>query len=249
MESRSLRNSYQRRKTRLERRHRSEDLRSLSSMTARTLVLVLVLLIVAADQEGSTQGAQQAEEASARSWAVSQYDEVSKYVFEPPMSPNGLALTTSWVATARIRPSYDIDPEIQFSVSKSANKEVQARLTKLQAPLRLQLQDLYAQHRDLSPEELARLIRVDRLLVTKKECSTLDKIAAAFERLHPPIALENALVLDPRQYQLWLDAGSQQVYMNLLGASSGESRYPVIVWIEEARRQLEQALKKAAGGP
>lgn len=55
------------------------------------------------------------------------------------------------------------------------------------------------------------------------------KAAGAFERIRTSIGLENALVMDPRRYQLWVDAESQQAYFNLLGPSSGEVGQPIIV--------------------
>jgi hypothetical protein len=83
---------------------------------------------------------------------------------------------------------------------------------------------------------------MDRFTVARKQCAALTGIVSKFESLRMEVAIENMLVLDPRQYELWVDAGSQQLQVNLLGASSGETKHPVIQWMEDARRVLVSCL-------
>lgn len=222
--------------------HQREELHAMS-VTSRAVVAVLVASVcaVATALECAAQSTQQAEEAAATTWATQNYEDVSKHVFDPPTSPDGLNLNTTWVVTVRIRPAYDADPEVQFSLTKFGNGEVTAVVTKLRSSLQLQLQNIHREHRSSAPSEIAKLIKADRFVVTKAQCPTLTKIVAEFEKLRPTIALQNALVVDPRQYQLWLDAGSQQVYLNLLGASNRESRHPIIVWIEDTWQRIQKS--------
>jgi hypothetical protein len=217
------------------------------SVGFRAVVALLVasMFALAASPECAAQSTQQADENVASRWATQNYEDVSKHVFGSPTSLDGLDLNIAWVVTARVRPAHDPDPEVQFSLTKLGNGEVNAVVTKLRSSLQGQLQNLHDEHRSATPSEIAKLVDFDRFVLTQTQCPALTKIAAAFAKLRTPIAFENALVLDPRQYQLWLDAGSQQVYLNVLGASNGGSRHPIIVWIEETQQRLQKAIAQS----
>lgn len=217
------------------------------SVGSRTLVALLVASVcaVAASPECAAQSTQQTDEDLAIIWATQNYEDVSKLIFGSPTSPDGLNLNIAWVVTARVRPAYDVDPEVQFSLTKLGNGEVTAVVTKLRSSLHLQLQNLHREHRSTTSSEIAKLVNFDRFVLTQTQCPVLTKIEAAFANLRTPITFENALVVDPRQYQLWVDAGSQQVYLNVLGASNGKSRLPIIVWIEEAQQRLQRAITQS----
>jgi hypothetical protein len=178
-------------------------------------------------------------------WAAHNYERIANEVFGIPASsdPNSEVI---WMVTARIRPAYDADGESQLSLAKSRGGRMAADLIKVSAPLLRQIDEIHRQHPDLDTIAVAKLVRVHRRGVDATVSSAaLSKIATAFEKLRPVIALENAMVIDPRQYQLWIDAGSQQIYFNLLGPSSGQGNHALIRWIENAHKELDRQLSKA----
>jgi hypothetical protein len=116
-----------------------------------------------------------------------------------------------------VRPAYDAGPEVQFTITKLSTGEVTAVVTKLRSSLQVQLQNLHREHRNKMPSEIAKSINFDRFVFTQKQFPALTKIEPAFAKLRMPFSFENALVVDPRQYQLWVDAGSQQLYLMCQG--------------------------------
>jgi hypothetical protein len=164
---------------------------------------------------------------------------VANEVFGSPPSADGPTGNTLWVVTVRVTPAYD-QPEIQFSLSKSANDEAAAVVTKLRSSLQLQLEKLYRERGEESASQIATRIELDRITVTERQCPALKKMVAAFAKVRSAIALENEMVLDSRRYQVWVDAYSQQLYVSLLGPSNGMGRHPIILWVEESLRHLKK---------
>jgi hypothetical protein len=175
---------------------------------------------------------------AATTWAAQQYEAVVEELLGDPASSGFLQLDTLWIITFRVIPAYS-QPEVQVVLTKSTTGEVTAVVSKLRRSLELQLQDLYRDNQARTPSEIAKLVQVDRVTLSQADCPALKKIAMEFERVRAHVVLRNALVLDPRQYQLWVNAGPQQEYSSLLGPANGKGRHPIIVWIEESMKRIE----------
>lgn len=235
------------RRRKLDERNRRQELRAMP-IGIRQLSVMLSLAILcnggvvtdlfAQDRLGTNDAAQ------AR-WSTANYDALAEQVFGPPTSSEPLPQRTVWVVTARVRPAYEDDPEVQFSITKQSTGDVTASMVTLDGPLRLQVEQILKERPGLAPQDVARSIAVQRINVTHTEHPQLARLAATFESMRPSVGIENVMVLDPRIYQLWVDAGSQQVYSNLLGPSNGAGRHPMIRWIEDALAELEKARIRA----
>lgn len=210
-------------------------------VAAATSLLLLTACAAFATTITAFQTPRAATDHTAEAWVSEIIERVADSVFDPPMSVEGLDRNTVWVVTARILPAYETDPEMQLSLRKLANGNVNAIVTTLPQSLKVQLMRTYLRDRDATVAEIAKRIERTRWVLTPAECPELPRIAARFEKLRTNIALENALFLDSKRYQLWVDADAQRAQWDLLGASSGESRHPIIRWIEET----SQALRKA----
>jgi hypothetical protein len=231
----------------LDRWYQRKDLREMSTLAVRPPLPALLFfsLCTLIGPSGRAQYQQGKGEAEAFTWANGVHQVVSQQVFGSPIS-DSLGLDITWVVTARIRPSSDAEPEVQFVLRKTSGGEVEATLTELARPLMAQLQDLYREQDKRTSQEVAKLIEVRRFDLTGKQCSCLLRIARSFERLRTRIEVKNALILDPRQYQLWIDAGSQESYFRLLGPPSGAAMHPIIAWMEKSLRRLRGAVGEPA---
>ena len=229
----------------MEERYRREEVRDVPGIVRTVTAFVIVFLCTFAGRPACVPQDHETNQDVAARWATQQYGPVAKSAFGSPTAPEGLGPNTVWVVTARIRPAYNVDPEMQFSLTKLANGEVTATVIKLRTPLQVQLQRLYPKHPKASPSDLAELIELDRYILSQKQWAGLSELATAFEKVRTTVALENALTMDSRQYQIWVDAGSEQAYFNLLGPSSGEGGHPIIVWIEETGRRLQKAVDES----
>ncbi len=207
------------------------------------LVVAIAICGVTAADAGDPQPAAVATAKAAKAWARQNYDAVAEAVLGLPTSSEDMPPNTSWIVTFRLRPAYGVDPEVQVALTKLANGGVTAIVTKLRPALDLQLQNMHQKHESSTPAQIAKLIQLDRVTLSSAQCPALTKVATSFERIRTPIVLENELALDSRQYQLWIDAGSQREYFDLLGASNGQSKHPVIVWIEESLKDILAAIE------
>lgn len=198
-----------------------------------------VICLVAGWGPSGAQSKAEIQEREVRTWASTNYQAVSEGVFGAPTDQDGLTLDAKWVVTVRISPAFDSEPESQFSLTRFWNGKVSLAFTRLRSSLGLQLQTIYRNDPTVTPQRAVSLVHVDRLAVTQTEFPALPAIASAFEKIRSPIAMENALRMDSREYRIWLDAGSQQVYLDLLGPESGESEQPVIAWVEKTRRKVD----------
>jgi hypothetical protein len=160
------------------------------------------------------------------------------HVFDSPVT-SALGMDVSWVVTVRMAPGGGREPDAQFSLTKSSDGELTAIVIELARPLALQLRTIPPAKRRASPAEIAKLIQTTRTVLTSAEYAELSQIAAAFENLRTPVVLENVMMLDASRYELWVDAGSQQVYYRLFGGSG--ATHPIICWIESTRKRLALA--------
>jgi hypothetical protein len=222
--------------------YRQEELREMS-MTARALATLLVAATCAVAGVSAAMAQSTPTDQDAIAWATQHYDEVAISVFGSPLAPAGLDRDTVSVVTARIRPASDGEPESQFALTTLTSGDVRALVIRLRSPLHAQLRRLHRDRPNDSPLEIAKRILHDQFVLSAAQWPDGKRAAAAFKDIRTSIALENALVMDPSRYQLWVDAESEQAYFSLLGPSSGEGRHPIIAWIEATRRRLQQAIK------
>lgn len=189
-------------------------------------------------------------EDGSREWAAHNYDSVITHVFGEPSSSDLPSPEVTWIVTARIRSAYDEAGELQFSLSKAHGGKVGAELIRAVTPLIVQIDDIHRVHPDLDAAAVAKLVRLERRAIeATPHAPALARLAKTFEALRPLVAVENVMVLDPRQYQVWIDAGSQQVFFNLLGPSSGDGRHALIRWVENAQKELCRELAKTPSAP
>lgn len=214
----------------------------------RTLIALMVValsLVAQGDSRAEASAIDDVDDVAAREWAMANYDQIAERVFGAPIAEE-MPLDVSWRATARVRPAYD-QGEFQLSLTKQTNGSATIEFIKLTSPLLSQLARLHGDQSvsSLSSEVAARAVRTERFVVASSDWLAMRKIVAAFEAIRTNVVVQNALVVDPQAYQLWIDGGSQRVYFSLLGPSSGGGAHPIIRWIDTARRQVEQVAQSS----
>lgn len=186
-------------------------------MQAMRITSFLVSLLVIACAASCASQSAPVRETDSR--VAERYDGVASRIFGAPIDEDGLAPDVAWVVTVRRRAAGNDEPEVQFSITRSYTGGLSATVMRLREPL----------------EGSG---AIDRVHLIAAGCRGLETIAEEFSGLQLSPVLENGMILDPIQYQVWVDAGSQQASFNLLGPSSGEGGHPLIVWIEGALREL-----------
>jgi len=155
-----------------------------------------------------------------------------------------------WEVTVRGRPAYSSPPEYLLTLVKRHSGRVEGSFATLSEPLAEQLQRQHTASPEADLAEVIRRIDIRRVELPRSgSLPPLRTLASRFEHLELRLALDSSMFLDSRQYELCVVAGSQRLWVSLLGPSSGDSRDPVVAWVERVRRAFAEDARRIYESP
>jgi len=166
------------------------------------------------------------------------YDEVLDRLF-----PVGTQNTKPGVV---IRFAYGPAQEVQISITGEAGEEKYEvwRVPPGKASIWNQVADLQSRLRTSDPQVIAASIRVEHLMISHPS-EGLRQTRKQFDQLRFAPSLNEGLVLDGWQYDLWFHSQANSVHFSLAGPPGGESsHHPLIKWMASLRRALEATHSK-----
>ncbi len=146
-----------------------------------------------------------------------------------------------------LRFTYGIPQEIQISIKGESGKETFEtwRVPAGGPSIWDQVAALHSRLHTDDPGAIAKSINVEHLVI-RQPSEQLKGIIMQFDRLAFSPALNEGVVLDGWQYELWFYSTGNSVHFSLGGPPGGiSSRHPLIRWMASVRAAVEREM---AGG-
>ena len=152
-------------------------------------------------------------EANAEEWASDNDSRALDLLFGP-ICPTDETYPTDldWMVTVRATPAYALAAEYEFKVSYSSSGEVRVDYSRLNSPLLSQIALVHGAAPGSYIGAIVAKVGLEDFSFSSKEAgASLRRIATSLRRLRIPLALESAMVLDSRHYEVCVSAGAQEL--------------------------------------
>lgn len=181
-------------------------------------------------------------------WLAQNYDLVIDRLMPLESSDADFLRRDKWAFTFRIMPSPDSEPEFWCALVRTYEGQARLEVVIPRGPsVVTQLIHLHTQHPESSAQQLADMIRVDRVRVTCLDPRQIETISRTLEDIRHSTIMSDALLMDPSGYQFYSEARSGDLRMSLQAPASGgtHSDEPLIRWAEDARARIMGCLSAA----